>query len=282
MKAVLPVLLSAVLLYGTETAWSQAFPINTNVALQPAQTQLIYRTQLRYRTFDVENTQTEGTTWVQSNVVVYGWTPRLSTVVGLPLVFRNVEAVESEDTERGIGDVNLLVRYQLWKRLAGFSSRSWTLLAGLQAPSYDPPFSSRSWDPILGTVVSWRKNRLGFDGDLIYQFNTENDRDTKAGDVLGYDLVYQYRLSPRNYRQTTKWTVTGLLEFNGEWAQKNELDGQPLNETDRHHLFLSPGVVLSGVRTRFEMGFQLPLFRWGGANAEEDNIRVVGGFTATI
>lgn len=282
MRAVLLILLGAVLLLEVERVSAQAFPINTNVALQPAQTQLIYRTQLRYRTFDVENTQTEGTVWSQSNVVVYGWTPRLSTVVGFPLVSRNLEVIGSDDTEFGIGDINLLFRYQLWKKLAGLSSRSWTVLAGVQAPSNDTPFSSRSWDPILGTVFSWRNNRQGFDGDLVYQRNTENDRDTKAGDGLRYNLVYQYRLSPRDYRRTTKWTVTGLLELNGEWAQKNEFNGQSVEDTDRHHLFLSPGVVVSGIRTRFEVGFQLPLIREVGSGAAEDNLRAVTGFTVTL
>ena len=47
-------MLASCLLVTTEMAWSQAFPINSDVAIQPAEGQFIYRTQLRYRRFEVD------------------------------------------------------------------------------------------------------------------------------------------------------------------------------------------------------------------------------------
>ncbi|HDP33968.1 MAG TPA: hypothetical protein ENN29_02540, partial [Candidatus Hydrogenedentes bacterium] len=138
-----------------ERAWSQATPINTDVAIQPAEGQLIYRSQLRYRSSDLDDPDADVTTWMQSNVVVYGWTSRFSTVLGVPLIRRDFEADglmgrATDELETGIGDITLLLRYQLWKKLGHQESQTWTVLGGVQIPTYDSPFSSRSWDPIIG------------------------------------------------------------------------------------------------------------------------------------
>ena len=115
----------------------------------------------------------------------------------------------------------------------------------------------------------------------MYRMNTENEDGTKAGNRLLYDLVYQYRVSPREYSSSTRWTLTGLVEVNGEYAQEGQLHGETLQETDGHQVFLGPGVVLSGVRRRFELGIQIPIVKSGGHHSEEDDFRLVAGFTVT-
>ncbi len=269
-------------LLGAQTVWSQAFPINSDVAIQPAEEQLIYRTQVRYRRFEVETPNADANVWTQSNVFVYGWTSRFSTALGVPLAYRDFDGPTAEDEDFGVKDIRLLLRYQLWKKLAYLESQSWTVLSGAEIPSYDDPFSSRSWDPIVGTVYSYRKNRHGFDADVVYQINTENDRDFEAGDFLKYDLAYQYRLWPAEYKSDTLWTLTGLLELNGEHRLENEMDSTTLDETESHQLFLSPGLVLAGQRTKFEAGVQFPVLRDVDDSAPEDHIRVVVGFTMSF
>ena len=272
----------AVVLLGYETAWTQAFPINTNVALQPAEGQFIYRTQLRYRSFEVDGPNADVDVLTNSHVLVYGWTARFSTVLGVPLRYRHFEQDGRKEDDVGVGDINLLARYQLWKKLAYLSSQSWTLLGGLQVPTFDDPFSSRSFDPILGTVYSWRYFRHGFDADAVYQLNTQNDRDFEEGDILRYDLTYQYRLWPWQYTSETSWTLSGLLEANGVQQWKSERYGRSLRESDSHQLFVSPGLVLSGRRVRLEAGLQVPVIRQVGNAAKEDDVRFVLGLTISF
>lgn len=275
-------LIAGVTFLSNERVWAQAFPINSDVAIQPAEGQFIYRTQLRFRDFEIHAPDADIETYIWSHVFVYGWTSRLSTVVGVPLISRDFESSMGSDTDTGIGDINLILRYQLWKKLGYLESQSWTVLAGVQVPSYDDPFSSRSWDPIVGTVYSWRKNRHGFDADLVYQLNTENDRDFRAGDVLRYDLGYQFRLWPAQYTSGTQWSLTGLLELNGTHQWESEMSGSRLDETDGHQLFLSPGLVLAGKRVKYEAGLQFPIYQSVGDNAPKDNVRFVIGFTKSF
>lgn len=265
-----------------ETAWPQAFPINTDVALQPAEGQFIYRTQLRYRRFEVDAPGGDGDVVTHAHVLVYGWTARFSTVLGVPLRYRHFKQAGIPDDDVGVGDINLLARYQLWKQLGYLSSQSWTVLGGLQVPTFDDPFSSRSFDPVMGTVYSWRRFRHGFDADLVYQLNTHNDRDFEAGDVLRYDLTYQYRVWPAHYASETRWTLSGLLEANGAQQWKSKLGGRSIEESDGQQLFLSPGLVLSGWRLRLEAGLQVPVLQAVGDGAQEDDVRFVLGLTVSF
>ena len=263
-------------------AWSQAFPINSNVALQPAEGQIIYRTQLRYRNFDIDGSNSELKVWTQSNLLVYGWTSRFSSVLGIPLRYRELDNPASDDHDFGIGDINFLLRYKLWSKLAHLESKSLTVIGGVQIPSYDDPFSSRSWDPVIGSVYSWRKNRHGADTDLLFQYNTQNDRDLQEGLSLRYNLNYQYRVWPMSYKNDTKWSLSGLLELNGNYQDEGKQNGRRMDESNSHQLFLSPGVVLSGKRTRYEAGVQFPVVQDIGDFAADDKTRFVAGVTMTF
>ena len=275
-------LLLILLLAACRTGWTQAFPINSDVAIQPAENQLIYRTQVRYRTTEVKGSSTDLDLWSQSNIFVYGWTSRISTVVALPLVYRDLDSPIRKSEEFGVADIKVLLRYQLWKKLGYLRSKSWTILGGIEIPTNDGLFSSRSWDPITGTVYSWRKDRRGFDFDIIFQVNTENDRDFKAGNLLRYDLVYQYRLFPMNYRSDTKWSLTGLLELNGNFQWEQEVNGQKVDATDASEIYFSPGLVLAGRRTKYEAGLQFPIHQDVENTLPKDSVRFVVGFTMSF
>ena len=86
-------------------ARAQAFPINTNVALQPAEGQSLYRAQFRHRQF-ANAAGVDVRTSVVSNVIVYGWTSRFSSVVGAPLIHREVDTESGDDNGVGVGDTS--------------------------------------------------------------------------------------------------------------------------------------------------------------------------------
>ena len=71
----------------------------------------------------------------------------------------------------------------------------------------------------------------------------------------------------------------GLLELNGDYQDENERNGRSIKESNRYQTFLSPGIVLSGKRMRYESGVQIPIIQDVGDFAAEDNIRFVVGVT---
>ena len=284
MKSGRVAVLFTLILTWSGSAWTQAFPIHSDVALQPAEDQWIYRTQLRLRDFEIDGTtpHTEGHALINSQVLVYGYTSRLSMILAAPGVYRDLDTPTGGRDDFGVGDFRFIVRHQPWKKLGKMTSESFTVLAGLEIPSYDTPFSSRSWDPLLGATYSWRKDRRGFDADLVYQFNTENDRDFESGDLLRIDTALQYRLHPIQYRSDTRWSLSAILEINGEFRGKAKQNSRRLPQTESQQIFISPGLVWAGKESRFELGLQIPVYQEVGNLAPEDTIRWVVGYTRTF
>ena len=120
-KALATGLLLSCLIFSPKEGLAQAFPINSDVALQPAEGQWIYRTQLRWRRVHINATvpvsDTDIDLLINSHVMVYGWTDRLSTVVGVPLIYRNADTPMGDEHDLGVGDIRTLARYQIWKKL---------------------------------------------------------------------------------------------------------------------------------------------------------------------
>ena len=99
---------------------------------------------------------------------------------------------------------------------------------------------------------------------------------------MRYNINYQYRLWPRSYKADTKWSLSGLLELNGDYQDESEQDGRSIKESERHQIFLSPGVALYGKRMRYEAGMQFLIVRDVGDFAPEDDTRIVMGATFTF
>lgn len=266
-------------------ALAQVYPIQSDVALQPAPGQSIERLQIRWSEAEIDGTtpETDVDTLEIRSTTVYANSPRYSTLVSAPLVDREVDGPPGTSRDDfGLGDITLLGRYQLWRSPGQQQFASWTALGGIEMPTHDGPLSSHSWDPIVGTVYTWRRERLGFDADVVYQVNTKGDRDVEQGDLLRYDVAVQYRLWPPAFQANTGWSLTGLLELNGEVQDDTKADGRTLANTDREILFLSPGAVITTRRGWFEAGVQLPISSDVGRAAAEDDFRVVFGFTTTF
>ncbi len=285
IRFILPVILclSGVGLF-LDSAQAQAFPINSDAALQPAQGQWIHRTQVRWNKLrvDPKGPDADIDAVVNSHVLVYAWTHRFSTAIAIPLIYRDLDSPGADEDDLGIGDIKLLLRYKIWQRLTRETWQWWTVIAGLEFPTFDTPFSSRSFDPTLGTVYTWRHGKHGLDVDFLYQINTENDRDFEQGDRLRYDFAYGLRLWPREYTSDTTWSLSGLIELNGEYRRKGEQDGTTLQKTGGHQLLLSPGLVLAGKRMTLEAGIQIPVAESLRPAEPKEDIGVVLGLRWTF
>jgi len=112
-------------------------------------------------------------------------------------------------------------------------------ISGLNIRSGDSDFTSDSYDPIVGAVFTWQRDRGWFDADLIYQFNTGGGE--SRHDALRYDLAYSYRLTPARFEPGNAWELDALAELNGRYIT----DGS-------HEVFLSPDSQLATAKFRIE------------------------------
>lgn len=202
---------------------------------------------------------------------VYGLKQDLALFLGVPYMNRQTDRVVGklgriEAAHDGIGDLTFLIKYRFWQndtrpretfRLAA--------IGGLNVRSGDSDFSSDSYDPIVGAVFTWRRDRTLFDVDLIYQFNTGGGR--FRHDQLRYDLVYSYQFAPAVYNP----------DYNYEWNAVAELNGRYTTDGS-HEVFLSPGIQYVTERWAIEASIQLPVIQEMSGAGPQTDYRLVLGF----
>ncbi len=246
--------------------------INTNTAIAPGEGQTIYRTQLRFLEAHANPAPMELVLnqVVNPNVLVYGLKENLSLFGIVPVISRqgivrppSPPGAFSELDEFGVGDMRFFAKYRVWRIDEEGETERLSMLAGLEVPSYDDPFTSDSWDPFFGTVFTYQGKEWGVDLDLIWQFNT--GKGTFKYDEMAYDFAYTYKLLTGRNLDESFWQLNSIFEFNGTYVA----DGS-------HLLFASPGVQLALERMIVEASLQLPIIADLKNRVEPDFIFVVG------
>lgn len=244
----------AIAVLSSPTALSLAGPINTDVALTPRQGGSIFRLQYIYSELDGPGDAKRANTSTVRGTYVYGLKKDLALFFTVPYVNRQGDRVDRqlgrlEEAHDGIADLTFFAKYRFWQKDAGpAETMRWAAIGGLNIRSGDSDFSSDSYDPIVGTVFSWRKQRSRFDADLFYQFNT--GRNDFRHDTLRYDAAYSHRLWPVVYDSDDAWELGGVAELNGRYVA----DGS-------HELFVSPGIQFVTEDWVLETSFQWPVIQ---------------------
>lgn len=253
---------------GSGIPFARAGGINTDVALTPPRGGSIFRLQYSYAEAGADGAVRHVNRSGVKGTYVYGFRQDLSFFLTVPYVNRQVDVVKPrfgriEEAHDGVADVTFLAKYRFWKKdtRPGETLR-WAALGGLNIRSGDSAFSSDSYDPIIGTVFSWQRDRGWLDADLVYQFNT--GRGESRHDALRYDVSYSYRLFPAVYPEENVWELEGVAELNGRYMT----DGS-------HELFLSPGLQLITERWVLEASIQLPVVQ--NVSGPETDYRLVVG-----
>lgn len=247
---------------------ARAGPINTDVAMTPRKGGSILRLQYIYGEVEGKGEIEDIRTSRIKATYVFGLKSNLALFLTETYVNRKVERITPElkrfeDTEDGFADLTFLVKYRFWQddRRPGESLR-WAVLGGLNIRSGDSKFTSDSYDPILGTVFTWPRDRGTLSTDLVYQFNTGGGK--SRHDALRYDVAYSYRLTPVTYEPGHAWEINAVGELNGRYVT----DGS-------HEIFLSPGLQFVTQQWIFETSIQLPVLQ--DLDGPETDYRIVVG-----
>ncbi|MBI5665504.1 MAG: transporter [Nitrospirae bacterium] len=190
----------------------------------------------------------------------HGLTDDLSVSLKIPYdVLSNIREAHSDEPDevhdhgdsKGIGDLTVFGQYRFVK-LIDLDIES-SLVLGLRMPTgrtnakdkdgerFEAEFQpgSGAWGPIAGIAATKRFKALSLDADLLYTFATEGTQETDLGDLFNYDLAV-------SYTALYKPVVLDLIvEANGEWKQKQEIDGVRDDNSGGTVIFISPGMRLS-------------------------------------
>lgn len=245
-----------------------AGPINTNAAIAPGEGATVLRLLYVYAESDGQDRIAHVNTSALRTTLIHGVSEDLALFLSVPVMSRRVDMFSPnmgriENVHDGIGDITVMAKYRFWfQDPEPQSTIRLASLVGLNIRSGDSDFSSDSYDPLLGTAFTWRKERDKFDADLIYQFNTGGGE--MRHDVLRYDAAYSYRVAPAEFEHDHTWEFDAVGEING------------LYRTDGSHtLFLSPGFQYITGNWIFETSIQIPVTQDG--EEPETDYRVVAG-----
>lgn len=256
--------------FATVAPRALAGSIHSDVALTPREGGHILRLQYTYSEADAHADIQQINRSTVRATYIYGLRANLALLISAPYVNQQVDRIAGrsgrvEEAHDGVGDVTLLAKYRFWQHDAGpQQTQRWAVLGGMRLRSGDANFSSDSYDPIVGTVFTWRSGRKFFDADLVYRFGTGSGKSRL--DTLRYDLAYSYRLAPAEFQpgRNTEWNL--VAELNGRYRS----DGA-------HELLLSPGLQFVMERCTLEASIQWPVVQNLARDEAEIDFRLVMG-----
>jgi hypothetical protein len=259
------------------TRFAEAIPINSNIGLTPYKGQLIFRTQTRFtrKTDDTSGQNRKLDVFSLPFVGVYGITAKASVLVNVPFTFKDLRtSAGTHKGDEGVGDITVLGKYRVYTRNYTGATSRFSLLGGLELPTGDDnqtdsqgllpqtlQLGSGSVDFIAGGAYTFQSLDQEWDADFRYKFNQEANN-FRFGDQFIYNASYQKRFWPRVLPERglySQWNA--VLEFNGVYAERNELGGQDVFSSGGHSLFLSPGIQFASQRMIFEFSYQHPILQ---------------------
>ena len=232
-----------------------------------------------------------------SAAVAYGFTDNLTLSLRFPYnSFNNVREAHSDEPGEihlhgdsdGIGDMTVLGHYR-FPAMSSSGVES-SVLFGLKVPTgntrkkdiHDERFETEhqpgtgSWDPIIGVALTKRLGRVSLDADLRYTLVTEGAQDTDLGDLMNYDLSFSCHIPGK-----LSWDL--VLEANGEWKQKEKINGDRDKNSGSHVLYISPGmrIRLSNAVSAF-ISVGIPAIQDMNGIQSETNFRTLLGVSVGL
>ncbi|WP_299194043.1 transporter [uncultured Erythrobacter sp.] len=161
-------------------------------------------------------------------------------------------------TAAGIGDLQIGAKFGLLDRRE--APIGLALIAGLSIPTgdvrerqndgsrFETEFqpSTGSWDPKAGLAISRSIGPISLDASGVYTFRTEGSQDTNLGDHFAFGAAASWRIgkgphvhSDGTFERHDAFDL--ILEFNGEWEERERINGASNLNSGGTQLFISPG-----------------------------------------
>jgi hypothetical protein len=249
----------------------------------------------------------------------YGIGDDLTVGLSLPYLQRDgIEAVHFDrdmgmsmqhdiGASNGLGDLTVYGQYRLVRKL--YEGIDLSLIAGLKAPTgatgntsdnqrieteHQP--GSGSWDPIVGIALSKRIERLSLHASGLYTVTTKGSQSTDLGNRAQASVAAAYRIGGKeNYgdcdaiyeyfypESRERWLGDLVLELNGQWQDKMQVNGITDASTGGVVLYLSPGARVSfDGRYSASLSVGVPVYQQLHGNQSEVDYRIVAGLAVAF
>ncbi len=241
--------------------------------------------------------------WSLSISAAYGLTDDLTLGIRVPFIIRHDirepehdfvgpgAPVESLGNVEGIGDTTFYSQYRFFKN----EGTNISALLGIKAPTgktirstlhdgkveiLDAEFQpgSGSWDGILGLAFTQKIDALSITASSVYTIASEGTQDTDLGDIFSYNFALSYRLLGQKgvSYEAPKFALDTIIEFNGEWRDKEQNSNVKDNNSGGNIAYISPGLrFIAGNNVSVGASFGIPIVQNTNGNQVEPDYRVI-------
>jgi len=206
----------------------------------------------------------------ESNVaameLTYGFTGDWAAGIDIPYV----NTKTSNTSESGQGDLRLFTKYRFWRKDGPGVQQSMTVAIKVKTDTGDSGVSSGTTDSLLGLAYGYESRKWYRWAALRYLFNGANNAGQRRGNKILYDLVGGIRLHQTSYLEPdTVW----LLELNGEYSERDELNSITLANSGGSEVFVSPGIFWTLRNFAVKAGVQIPVLSRLNENQQKTDYR---------
>ena len=244
--------------------------------------------------------------------VAYGLSDNLTIGFSLPYVERTdireahndmgVGEAEHAGDSSGLGDMSLFGQYKYYSS----DSMDTAIIVGLKTPTgntrekeiegglfeAEQQPGSGSWDPFAGVSFNQSWGKIGISSNILYTFVTEGTQNTDLGDIFNYNFAASYRAhlpkeghdhSHHNHGNNLVDYLDIVLELNGDYRQKTDINGEKETHTGGHTLYISPGVRV-GISHTWSLytSFGIPIINDLNGLQSEPDYRIFAGISKSF
>ena len=189
---------------------------------------------------------------------------------GIELPYADMD--DGSTSSGGRGDIKLFTKYRFWRNDTLGAQESAAVLLKVKLDTADddanPALGTGTTDTILGLTYGYEGRKWYRWASIRYRLNGTNDTGLQRGEKILFDLVGGVRFKPTGYLEAdTVW----LLELNGEYGNRADMNGASVANTGGTEVFLSPGIFWTKRNFAIKAGVQIPIIsNLNGAQNESD------------
>jgi len=188
--------------------------------------------------------------------IVYGITGDWAAGIEVPFAFKD----EGTESSNGLSDIQVFTKYRFWREDSLGLQESAAVMLAVNAENgdekTDPPLGNGATDIITGLTYGYEGLKWYRWASARYVLPGENAAGLQLGNKWLLDFVSGWRPTPPEY---TKPDTVWLLELNGEFTDKAELNNNSLANSGGTEWFVSPGIFWTMRNFAIKSGIQIPI-----------------------
>jgi hypothetical protein len=210
--------------------------------------------------------------------LVYGLTDNSSLLVAVPIA---ASYRQGSNTSHGVEDATIQYEYAFYTTSTKTYEAQATIVAGINLPTgsadSNPPTGTGAPSYFIGTTYNRTYNHwLGFVSPGATITTTRN------GTRYGNQFLYQFGVGHDIASVASQWLLTGMLEADGLYSKKNQINGFTDQNSGGNVIYLTPSLFYARHNLILQAGVGVPCVQHLNGSQTMNNLFVAANIGWTF